>query len=73
MFKVNHKDTRTAPPCSSVSIVNFEHVIADWIYPGLTDLFFHYENQRGLYLKHFLESGLLQTNCMCTWQFFIEI
>ena len=47
MFKVNSKDTRTtllAPfwclycqlwtlltPCSSVSIVNFEHVIADWV------------------------------------------
>ena len=45
MFKVNNKDTRTTPwrrsgvfivnfqhftPCSSVSIVNFEHVIADW-------------------------------------------
>ena len=30
MFKVNNKDTRTTPstPCSSVSIVNFEHVIA---------------------------------------------
>ena len=27
MFKVNNKDTRTTP---SVSIVNFEHVIADW-------------------------------------------
>ena len=25
MFKVNNKDT-----CSSVSIVNFEHVIAGW-------------------------------------------
>ena len=39
MFKVNNKDTRTTPvvsfwclstPCSSVSIVNFEHVIASW-------------------------------------------
>ena len=29
MFKVNNKDTR-ATPCSSVSIVNFEHVIAGW-------------------------------------------
>ena len=30
MFKVNNKDIRTKPftPCSSVSIVNFEHVIA---------------------------------------------
>ena len=27
MFKVNNKDTRTS---SSVSIVNFEHVIAGW-------------------------------------------
>ena len=29
MFKVNNKDTRTTPftPCSSVSIVNFKHVI----------------------------------------------
>ena len=26
MFKVNNKDTRTTP-----SIVNFEHVIADWV------------------------------------------
>ena len=35
MFKVNNKDTRTTPmayftPCSSVSIVNFEQVTADW-------------------------------------------
>ena len=45
MLKVNNKDTRTTlgvvlvsllltlnnfTPCSSVSIVNFEHVIADW-------------------------------------------
>ena len=33
MFKVNDKDTRTTPnfrPCSSVSIVNFEQVDADW-------------------------------------------
>ena len=33
MFKVNNKDNRTRPyftPCSSVSIVNFEHVNADW-------------------------------------------
>ena len=36
MFKVNNKDTRMTPmasattPCSSVSIVNLEHVIADW-------------------------------------------
>ena len=31
MLKVNNKDNRTTPyftPCSSVSIVNFEHVIA---------------------------------------------
>ena len=32
MFKVNCKDTRTTPtPCSSVFIVNFEHVIASWV------------------------------------------
>ena len=30
MFKVNNKDTRTTP-CSSVSIVNFEHINADWV------------------------------------------
>ena len=29
MFKVNNKDIRTTL-CSSLSIVNFEHVIADW-------------------------------------------
>ena len=29
MFKVNNKDTGTTP-CSSVSIVNFEQVIAAW-------------------------------------------
>ena len=29
MFKVNNKDTRTTP-CSSISIVNFKHVIAGW-------------------------------------------
>ena len=28
MFKVNNKDTSSV---SSVSIVNFEHVIADWV------------------------------------------
>ena len=41
MSKVNNKDTRTTPvslllnlnftPCSSISIVNFEHVNADWV------------------------------------------
>ena len=33
MLKINNKDTRTTPyftPCSSVSIVIFEHVIAGW-------------------------------------------
>ena len=30
MFKVNNKDTGTKPPCSSVSIVNIEHVTAGW-------------------------------------------
>ena len=35
MFKVNNKDTFT--PCSSVSIVNFEHLIADW------DSIFHFD------------------------------
>ena len=35
MFKVNNKDNRTTPltyftACSSVSIVNLEHVIAGW-------------------------------------------
>ena len=35
MFKVYNKDNRTTPmayftPCSSVSIVKFEHVIPDW-------------------------------------------
>ena len=29
MFKVNNKDTYFTP-CSSVSIVNFEHAIAGW-------------------------------------------
>ena len=47
MFKVNNKDTRTTPgiilvsllltlnifsPCSSVSIVNFKHVTAGWVF-----------------------------------------
>ena len=41
MSKVNIKDTKTMPMltlnifhshlCSSVSFVNFEHVIADWV------------------------------------------
>ena len=31
MFKVNNKDTRTMTPCPSVSIVNFELVIASWV------------------------------------------
>ena len=37
MFKVNNNDTRTTPmapyftPCSSVSIANFEHIIAGWV------------------------------------------
>ena len=36
MFKFNNKDTRTTPTahifttCSSVSIVNFEQVVAGW-------------------------------------------
>ena len=30
MFKVNNKDTYFAP-CSSVSMVNFEYVIAGWV------------------------------------------
>ena len=34
MFKVNNKDTRTTPmaPCSSVSIVDFKHVNAGWVW-----------------------------------------
>ena len=40
MFKVNNnKDTRTTPyftRCSSVSIVNFEQVNADWVHLLLT-------------------------------------
>ena len=47
IFKVNNKDTRTTPvrsfwylncypgtyftPCSSISVVNFDHVIASWV------------------------------------------
>ena len=31
MFTINNKDTRMTQPCSSVSIVNFEHVIAGWV------------------------------------------
>ena len=35
MFKVNNKDARTTPVflllTSTVSIVNFEHVIAGWV------------------------------------------
>ena len=34
MFKVNNKGTRTMPyfaPCSSVSVVNFIHVITGWV------------------------------------------
>ena len=31
MFKVNIKDTRTTSMASSVSVVNFEHVIGGWI------------------------------------------
>ena len=48
MFKVNNKDTRTTQmasfwrpysyftPCSSSSIVDFEHVIAGCVYTPLT-------------------------------------
>ena len=32
MFKVNNKDTRTTGVVSIVSIVNFEHVNADWVF-----------------------------------------
>ena len=36
MFKVNSKDTRTYfIPCSTVSMVNFEHVIAGWEVIGI--------------------------------------
>ena len=54
MFKINNKDTRTTPlvslrclyyelltyftPCSSVSIVNFEYVIAIWKVPCQTSM-----------------------------------
>ena len=31
VFKVNNKITRTTPPCSSVSILNFEQVNASWV------------------------------------------
>ena len=31
MFKVNNKDTRTTVNFFSVSIVNFEYVIAGWV------------------------------------------
>ena len=31
MFKVKNKDTRTTVNFLSVSIVNFEHVIAGWV------------------------------------------
>ena len=30
MFTVNNKDPRHITPCSSVSIVNFEHEITGW-------------------------------------------
>ena len=37
MFKVNNKDARTTfTPCSSVSVINFEHVNADWVICALT-------------------------------------
>ena len=36
MFKINNKDTRTYfIPCSTVSMVNFEHVIAGWEVIGI--------------------------------------
>ena len=38
MFKINNKGARTTPlaldifhTCSTVSIINFEHVIAGWV------------------------------------------
>ena len=31
MFKVSNKDTRKTLMASSVSIVNFEHVVAGWV------------------------------------------
>ena len=31
VFKVSNKITRTTPPCSSVSILNFEQVNASWV------------------------------------------
>ena len=39
MFKVNHSNNNSNTfehftPCSSVSIVNFEHVIASWVGPS---------------------------------------
>ena len=57
MFKVNNKDARTAPltsfwclychlltnftPCSSVSIVNFKHVITVWYSSLFPDVVLH--------------------------------
>ena len=32
MFKVNNKDTNSEHICSCVSIVNFEHVNAGWVW-----------------------------------------
>ena len=40
MLKVNNKNTSTTPyftPGSSVSIINFEHVIAGWLKVAVLD------------------------------------
>ena len=40
MFNVSYKDTRTTPTlCSSVSIVNFEHVITSWLATVIKNVF----------------------------------
>ena len=48
MFKVKNKDTRTTPtPCCSVSIVKFEHAIANW------ELFVHVQQCIQNLVSHF--------------------
>ena len=74
MFKVNNKDTRTTPmvllltgvllsyyftPYSSVSVVNFEHVIVNWVYSSELELLERIEINRNGLTQNGLKKGPL--------------
>ena len=79
MFKVRNKDTRAMSlasfwllycylwtyftPCSSVSIVNFEHVIAGWVY-CILDLLENYNAFQSNFIEITLRQGCSPVNLL---------